>query len=128
MRLILMLALLAASFAVIAAEKTFDVRIEHRKVVQPGDVIRVVKGDTVTLHWRSDEAVKLHMHGYDVHMDVSANKPAEMHFNANVSGRFPVTSHGFGNDHGDQHGDGQSHDTGTGHGHEALLYIEVYPE
>jgi hypothetical protein len=125
MRIFLIIALLLSPLAAVAEKKSFDVDIEHRKVVQPGEVIRVKKGDAVTLHWRSDEAVKLHMHGYDIHLDVTANKPVDMHFEASVSGRFPVTSHGFGPDHQD---DGQRHDSGKGHGHEALLYIEVYPE
>lgn len=99
-----------------AAEKVIDVRIEQRNVVQPGESVRVVQGDVITVRWHSDEAVKLHMHGYDIRLNVAANKPAEMHFDASVNGRYPVTSHGFGAEHGHSHGD------------EALFYIEVYPE
>ena len=100
--------------AELPASKTFDVRIEQRKVVQPATAVRVVKGDTVTLRWHTDEQVSLHMHGYDLKLEVEPGEAAEMRFDANVSGRYPVTSHGFAGAHG--------------HGHEALLYIEVYPE
>lgn len=94
--------------------KVIDVRIEQRKVVQPQNAVRLVKGDAVTLRWQTDEKVTLHMHGYDLKLDVEPGRLAEMHFDAAVSGRFPVTSHGFGSGHG--------------HGHAALLYVEVYPE
>jgi len=110
--LITLLCLLTAT--TLAAERVFDISIEKREVKSPGEVLRLVKGDTVTLRWHSDEAVELHMHGYDIQLKVEANRPAEMHFDADVSGRFPVTSHGFGGAHG--------------HDHKALLYIEVYPE
>jgi len=114
----LLAALLILPFAIAqAGVKVIDVRIEHRRVTEPGEVVRVVKGDTVTLRWQTDEKVALHMHGYDLKLDVEPGAYAEMHFNAGVSGRFPVTSHGFGDTHGHDH-----------HGHEALLYIEIYPE
>jgi len=98
----------------LAAERVFDIGIEQREVTSPGDVLRVVKGDTVILRWHSDEAVELHMHGYDIPLKVEANRLNEMRFNAEVSGRFPVTSHGFSGAHSDDH--------------KALLYVEIYPE
>ena len=103
-----------------AGQKVFDMRIEQRKVIAHGNVVRVVKGDSVTLRWQTDEKVALHIHGYDIMLDAEPGRVAEMHFEAKVSGRFPVTSHGFGDDDGEGH----SH----GHGDDALLYIEVYPE
>jgi hypothetical protein len=103
-----------------AGQKVFDMRIEQRKVSTPGGVVRVIKGDSVTLRWQTDEKVALHMHGYDILLDVEPGSVAEMNFEAKVSGRFPITSHGFGAVGGKDH----SHS----HGHDALLYIEVYPE
>lgn len=90
-----------------------DVQIEHRKVV--GDpVIRLTEEQEVRIVWTTDEAAELHIHGYDIRIDISPDAPAEISFTAYATGRFAVTSHGFG---GDQ-----------GHGHETLLYIEVYPK
>ncbi len=97
----------------LAAEREFDVSIAQRKVTEPGSSIRVVAGDTVTLHWHTDELAELHLHGYDIALEVKPGEPATMRFEATVAGRFPVTSHGFGG--------------AGGHGHDALLYIEVYP-
>ena len=106
------LALLGASAA--RAEGTaIDVVIKERKVV--GDnVARVTQGDAVTLRWSTDEAVSVHLHGYDMELSIAPDAPAEMSLEAFATGRFPITSHGFG-----------------GHGHDdeesVLLYLEVHP-
>ena len=90
-----------------------DVQIEHRKVVGE-QVIRLIQEQQVRIVWTTDEAAELHIHGYDIRIDISPDAPAETSFTAHATGRFAVTSHGFGSDHG--------------HGHETLLYIEVYPK
>jgi len=89
------------------------VQIENRKVV--GDqVIRLTQGQVVEISWITDEAAELHMHGYDIRVEISPDAPAAMPFTAHATGRFAVTSHGFGGEHG--------------HGHETLVYIEVHPK
>ncbi len=96
-----------------AAQTRIEIRIENRKVV--GDnVIRLTEGQRVEMIWTTDVATELHIHGYDIRIEVSPEAPAEISFIAHATGRFAVTSHGFG----DQHG----------HGHETLAYIEVYPD
>ena len=90
-----------------------DVIIKERKVL--GDnVARVTQGDAVTLRWSTDEAVSVHLHGYDLKLSIAPGTPAEMNLEAFAAGRFPVTSHGFG-DHG--HDDEEV----------VLLYLEVHP-
>ncbi len=106
-------ALLGAPRGARAESLTIDVVIEARKVL--GDnVARVAQGDAVRLRWFTDEAVSVHLHGYDMKLSVAPDAPAEMNFEAFATGRFPVTSHGFG-----------------GHGHDdeevVLLYLEVHP-
>ncbi len=118
-KLLLALVILGSSLS-LADEKDasadvvkIDVQIEHRKVV--GDpVIRLTEEQEVRIVWTTDEAAELHIHGYDIRIDISPDAPAETSFTAHATGRFAVTSHGFGGDHG--------------HGHETLLYIEVYPK
>ena len=93
--------------------KMFEVRIEGRTVVAPANTIKMNKGDLVELHWTSDEYVELHLHGYDMRLTVQPGNPGIMAFEAFASGRFPITSHGWGK---------------GGHGHDALMYLEVHPQ
>ncbi len=95
--------------------KRFEVTIADRKVAEGGPTIRVTEGDRVMIVWHSDEIGELHLHGYDIAIDLKPDEATETVIEAQVAGRFPVTSHGFG---------GESH----GHGDGALLYLEVYPE
>ena len=118
-KLLLALVILGSSLS-LADEKDasadvvkIDVQIEHRKVV--GDpVIRLTEEQEVRIVWTTDEVAELHIHGYDIRIDISPDAPAETSFTAHATGRFAITSHGFGGDYG--------------HGHETLLYIEVYPK
>lgn len=91
----------------------FEVSIQDRQVPEESRLLRVTRGDRVTLVWTTDEPVQLHLHGYDLEFEVTPGKPVTREFVAHATGRFPVTSHGF---------------SGEGHGHETLLYLEVYPE
>lgn len=93
-------------------QRTIDVRIENRQVVAPKVKIRITEGDVVELRWTSDEAAELHLHGYDLKIQVGPDAPAAMIVEATATGRFPITSHDWG---------------AGGHGHDALTYLEVYP-
>ena len=53
-----------------------------------------------------------YLHGYDVELHVRPDEPAVMVIEAYATGRFPITSHGWGK---------------GGHGHDELTYLEVYP-
>ena len=81
-------------------------------MVAPREAIRATEGDEVELLCSSDERVELHLHGYDLKLEVRPGEPAKMVVKAHATGRFPITSHGWG--------DG-------GHGHHALTHLEVYP-
>lgn len=90
-----------------------EVRIEARKVV--GDqLIRVTQGQIVHMVWTTDEETQIHIHGYEIHIAASPDAAAEVTFEARATGRFPVTSHGFGDENGKMH--------------QLLLYFEVYPK
>jgi FtsP/CotA-like multicopper oxidase with cupredoxin domain len=106
----------SASFRAAVAQdgprRVIEARIENREVVAPTEPIRVTEGDVVELRWTSDEAVELHLHGYDIELRVEQGEPAAMVIETRATGRFPITSHGWG---------------GGGHGHDALTYLEVYP-
>ena len=114
----LFLLLLAGSLfndPVWAAEaKRFDLVIVERAVASGAEGLRVNEGDQVELVWRSDEDVTLHLHGYDIKLAVTAGEPAVLQVDAHVSGRFPISSHGYGGGHD--------------HGARPLAYLEVYPD
>jgi hypothetical protein len=89
-----------------------QIKIENRSVVSPKKAIRITENEIVDLRWSSDEAVELHLHGYDKKLQLGPGKTASMSITGHATGRFPITSHGWGRD---------------GHGHHALTYLEVNP-
>ncbi len=114
------IAILAIPLAhgVLAEElRVFDLTVKERQIAVPGNTIRVEEGDRVELRVTSDETGELHLHGYDVTIDLQAGKTTVTAVQAEVAGRFPITAHGFGT----------SGDHGHDQAHKALLYLEVYP-
>lgn len=97
--------------------RQFDIVIENRHIKGGLTKITVYQGQWLRLVWLSDEPVDIHLHGYDIQLRIEANIPADMTLKAHATGRFPITSHGFG----PQKGKGEKHQ------HGALLYLEVYP-
>jgi hypothetical protein len=96
--------------------KTVDITIKNGQVVGKKSV-RVTRGDTVVLRWRSDKPLELHLHGYDVTATATPGTPAEMKIVARATGRFPVEVHGQSGASG-----------GHSHGHKTLFHLEVYPD
>jgi len=113
----LCISLLGAASAV----REFDVSIRDRHVDGGAPTLRVKRGDTVLMRLRSDEAVSLHVHGYDLRANLSATSPVTIRFEATVAGRFPITAHEFGATV-DLDARPKSHREVT------LLYLEVLPE
>lgn len=74
----------------------------------PG-TIRVTQGERVALAAASDEAVALHLHGYDRHLDIAAGQRAVLGFDATAAGRFAIEGH---------------YPDGT---EKTLAYLEVHP-
>ena len=104
-----------------AAAREFEIGIRDRRVEGSASTLRVKRGETVVLRLRTDEAVSLHVHGYDLHVKLSPASPASIRFEAKVAGRFPITAHEFGAGAG-QAARPKSHREVT------LLYLEVLPE
>ena len=72
-------------------DRTFDLSVEGSEMSP--DEISVQEGDRVTLHVSSDEPMEFHMHGYDVEREVEPGKAAELHFEADLTGRFEIEDH-----------------------------------
>ena len=112
-------ALLAAACLAAGADDAAQharVRIEQGQVVAPASRRLVLPhGAEVSIHWQSDRDGELHLHGYDLTVRVRAGATVTTRLETRATGRFPVTSHGFGEA------------AGRTHGHGALMYVEVHP-
>ena len=108
------------SHAALAAEPLrFLIAIKYRKVDGNQKTLRVTQGTTVELTFTTDEAVELHLHGYDRLLAVEPTLPAVLRLDATIAGRFAIEAHRFG---------GIAPAAGTRrHAHVVLLYLEVYP-
>jgi hypothetical protein len=117
-------AIVLVGVALLGAASTareFDISIRDRRVEGSVSTLRVKRGDSVLMRWRTDEAVSLHVHGYDVQATLAAGSPRTLHFEATIAGRFPITAHEFG----------AAANQGAGptkHREVTLLYLEVLPE
>ena len=72
-------------------EKTFDLAIQNGTMT-PSE-ISVSEGDPVTFRITSDRPLEFHLHGYDLEKEVEANQPAELSFDATMTGRFAIEDH-----------------------------------
>ena len=90
--------------------RSFALDIHKGQVAAEKKTVRVSEGDRVELNWTTDKAVVLHLHGYDLRLDLKRGASGTMTFKAHTAGRFPLGIHGS-----------------SGHGHGALLYLEVLP-
>ena len=104
-----------------SAVREFEISLHDRRVEGGASTLRVRLGETVLLHWRTDEAVSLHIHGYDIRANLAAGSPRSIRFEAGVAGRFPITAHEFG---ASANGDARP----GRHREVTLLYLEVLPQ
>ena len=63
--------------------------IEDGKVADDQGVIKMVQGDNVTLHFSSDETHHLHIHGYDIEVEVGPGSHAMVDFKCNSHWTLP---------------------------------------
>lgn len=72
-------------------EKSFDVSVEDGAMTP--DEIEVTEGDRVTLKLTSDVPMEVHVHGYDLEAEVAPDEPADLMFEADLTGRFEIEDH-----------------------------------
>lgn len=75
------------------AARIFELEVSQQKLVRGPEVIQVQQGETVTLRITSDHHDELHLHGYDLTLDLPAGQAAELRFVADRSGRFEYELH-----------------------------------
>jgi hypothetical protein len=86
----------AASAPVIAElpkPKRFELVVSKARLVSGPATIQVHEGDELELQITSDRADELHLHGYDLHLSLTANEPALLKLKAEHSGRFDYELH-----------------------------------
>jgi hypothetical protein len=97
-----------------------SVPIKNRTLAnQAQKSIRITQGDLLELVFTSDERAELHLHGYDLHLNVEAGVPAVLRVDAKFTGRFPLESHQFGT---------ATEQSAAARSHLTLLHLEVYPK
>ena len=57
------------------------------------DEVSVTEGDQVNFRITSDHPVEFHLHGYDLEKEVEPGEPAELVFDATITGRFAIEDH-----------------------------------
>lgn len=77
---------------------TFDLEIKENEWNLAADGIQVNQGDTINLNIESDVDGNIHVHGYDLTVEVTADTPGALEFLANATGRFSITYHVEGTD------------------------------
>lgn len=55
--------------------------------------VSVTEGDQVNLEITSDRPIELHLHGYDLTVEVEPGEPEELSFEATTTGRFAIEDH-----------------------------------
>ena len=68
--------------------------IKNRKLAN--DVhryIRITQGDALELVFTADEPAELHLHGYDIYLNLQPGTPGVLHVDAKIAGRFALESH-----------------------------------
>ena len=74
-------------------ERTFELEIRERSLVQDESVLGVKQDDIVTIVVTADEHFEFHLHGYDIELDVEPGEPATMEFTADATGSFRLVMH-----------------------------------
>lgn len=94
-----------------ADELDFHLVLDDGAVVGGPPTLQVTEGDDVTIELEGDDAMEIHLHGYDLSVAVVPGQTVSLSFRADIVGRFPAEPH----DHDGAH-------------RPALFYIEVYPK
>jgi hypothetical protein len=88
------LAVLLTASSAAAETQVVELAIQDGRLRPEQRVIRVQRGDAVTLRWTSDRALTLHLHGYDIEQRLDPGTTTTMSFVARAAGRFAIEIHG----------------------------------
>lgn len=100
---------LVAQPGLAADDRAFELVLQDDALSRPDRTLSATRGEVVSIVVRADEAVTLHLHGYDRELEVPAGGEATLRLEADLAGRFPVESH-------------------AAHGHDTIFYLEIQPD
>jgi len=86
----------AAGATATAATRTINVRVRGGKVTPAPGQVSVASGTRVLLTVVSDRPDEVHVHGYNVEMEIKAGVPGTLSFVADQPGRVEVETHKSG--------------------------------
>jgi hypothetical protein len=96
-----------------------SVAIRNRSLANPVQKdIRITQGDVLELVFTTDEPAELHLHGYDIYLNVVPGTPAVLRVDAKIAGRYALESHRFGSVATEPRGADD---------HLVLLHLSIYP-
>lgn len=70
------------------------IRVRSGRPVGGVQTVEAKKGDTVRFRVQTETPQEVHLHGYDVTEDTTAERPAEFRFEADQTGIFEIEIHG----------------------------------
>lgn len=76
--------------------ETLEVTIADGGVSPPFDTYEVALGADVRIEITSDVADELHLHGYDLELELEPGEPGVLEFTADIEGRFELETHDLG--------------------------------
>lgn len=80
----------------VAEAQVFEWVVKNGQRVSGPELISVKVNDRVTLKLLTDRADELHLHGYELHGETLADRPAMLSFVAEHGGRFAIELHKSG--------------------------------
>ena len=70
-----------------------DLSIREGTLDRDNSVIEIKHNDTVTFRITADEHGSVHLHGYDLKINVGPDETGTLEFTANATGKYPFTLH-----------------------------------
>jgi hypothetical protein len=79
-----------------AKPNAFDIVVQRGRRISEPAILKVHQGDDVTLRITTDSAEEFHLHGYNLHAQLTPERTATLRFAAKLTGRFVYELHRSG--------------------------------
>ena len=123
--LILIASVLGCSNGDMPEDLEISLNIQNRTIDIDPPVIKAKEGDSVTLLINADESGSVHLHGYNIEVNIDTSDIAKIAFDANATGSFALTFHPGSDPHSGEHNKHQ-HTGGHGNGNSLHGHAEIF--